>query len=46
MTEQITKAIIVLASLIIACRAWYFQGYIDALKEVRKMLKEARKEQE
>lgn len=34
---------IVMAAFVIACRAWYYEGYLAALKDVRKMFKDGRK---
>lgn len=46
MAEKITELIIIVAALILACQVWYQQGYLSALKDVRKMLNDNRKEQE
>lgn len=40
--DKITIAIIIVASLILTCRVWYYGGYIAALKDVRKMLNDIR----
>lgn len=44
--DKIFIAIIIVASIILACRVWYHEGYISALKDVRKMLNDIRKEQD
>lgn len=44
--DKITIAIIIVASIILACLVWYHVGYVAALKDVRKMLNDNRKEQE
>lgn len=44
--DKITIAIIIVASIILACRVWYHEGYIAALKDVRKMLNDNGKEQD
>lgn len=41
--DKITIAIIIVASLILTCRVWYYGGYIAALKDVRKMLNDISK---
>lgn len=41
--DKITIAIIIVASLILTCRVFYYGGYIAALKDVRKMLNDNRK---
>ena len=43
--DKITIAIIIVASIILACLVWYHVGYVAALKDVRKMLDDNRKEQ-
>ena len=43
--DKITIAIIIVTSFILACRAWYYEGYTAALKDVRKMLNDNRKEE-
>lgn len=45
MAEKITEWIIIVTALILACQVWYHQGYLSALKDVRKMLNDNRKEQ-
>ena len=46
MAEKITVWIIIVAAFILACHVWYYQGYLSALKDVRKMLDDNRKAQE
>lgn len=41
--NEIAVPIIITASIILACRVWYHEGYVAALKDVRKMLKDNRK---
>lgn len=44
--DKTAIAIIIVASIILACRVWYHEGYTAALKDVRKMLNDNRKEQD
>lgn len=44
--DKISVAIIIVASIILLCRVWYHEGYMSALKDVRKLLNNNRKEQE
>ena len=41
--DKTAIAIIIVASIILACLVWYHEGYVAALKDVRKMLNDNRK---
>lgn len=42
--EKIIVGIIIMCSLFFAMRFWYYQGYVNGLKEACKIIKETFKE--
>lgn len=42
--DKFVMLCIVMAALVVVCRVWYDEGYLAALKDVRKMFKDGRKE--
>lgn len=38
--EKIIVGIIIMCSLFFAMRHWYYQGYIDGLKDAQRIIKE------